>query len=269
MVDYAKDEMYGGLVAKVRGPLRLLASVLRLTEQARFEMAEQLSFALVPQLKFPEPGKICFTDEEFRRAHIAHADYGNWHAFERQYMVRELLNLVGHLPGAYVECGVYRGATAYWLCEAARREQKNGGHRAVHLFDSWQGLPEPGEKDGGHWSKGKFACTVEDTKRTLRGFEGVTSYHPGWFKDTFLLASLGLLPITQVAFLHIDVDLYESTKECLEFFYPRMARGGIIVDDEYGFAQCPGAKLAMDEFFADKPERIAALPTAQGLVIKQ
>ena len=48
-----------------------------------------------------------------------------------------------------------------------------------------------------------------------------------------------------------------------------MNPGGIILCDDYGFLTCPGAKTAMDAFFADKPEEIVNLPTGQGLVIKK
>jgi hypothetical protein len=47
-----------------------------------------------------------------------------------------------------------------------------------------------------------------------------------------------------------------------------MTPGGVIVLDDYGFASCPGARAAADEFFADKPERLLALSTAQGVVHK-
>ena len=64
--------------------------------------------------------------------------------------------------------------------------------------------------------------------------------------------------------LAIDLDLYEGVRDSLGFFYPRMAPGGVIVLDDYGFASCPGARAAADEFFDDKPERLLALSTAQG-----
>jgi len=58
----------------------------------------------------------------------------------------------------------------------------------------------------------------------------------------------------QVALLHLDVDLYQSYKECIEFFYPRVAKGGIIAFDEYQSTEWPGAKKAIDEYSAGKGE---------------
>ncbi|HEX3704868.1 MAG TPA: TylF/MycF/NovP-related O-methyltransferase, partial [Vicinamibacterales bacterium] len=48
--------------------------------------------------------------------------------------------------------------------------------------------------------------------------------------------------------LHIDVDLYEPTRDSIAFLYERMNPGGIVVCDDYGFMTCPGATKAIDEF---------------------
>ena len=53
-------------------------------------------------------------------------------------------------------------------------------------------------------------------------------------------------------FVHIDVDLYKPTLESLEFFYPRLIKGGVIVCDDYNFSDFPGAKKAWDKYFKDK-----------------
>jgi hypothetical protein len=87
-------------------------------------------------------------------------------------------------------------------------------------------------------------------------------FHPGWIPERF----------TDVAerrfcFLHLDVDLLQPTHDALEFFYPRMVPGGVILCDDYGFETCPGARLAVDGFFASRPEPVVHLPTGQGLVI--
>ena len=70
------------------------------------------------------------------------------------------------------------------------------------------------------------------------------------------------------ALLHVDVDLYRPTLQSLEFFWPRLAPGGVVVCDDYGSRKCPGARAAFDEFFADKDARLIELPTVQALVFK-
>ena len=68
--------------------------------------------------------------------------------------------------------------------------------------------------------------------------------------------------------MHIDVNLYQPTLDSLAFFYPRMQHGGIVVCDDYGFSTCPGATRAVQEFLADAPEKMVALPVGGGFFIK-
>ena len=70
------------------------------------------------------------------------------------------------------------------------------------------------------------------------------------------------------AFVHIDVDLYEPTKDSLEFFYPLLSPGGVLLCDDYGSTRCPGALKACDEFLADKPEKMIATSAGSGFFIK-
>ena len=71
-----------------------------------------------------------------------------------------------------------------------------------------------------------------------------------------------------IALAHIDVAVYFSIRDSLDFIWPRLSRGGFIVFDDYGFATCPGARQAVDEFFAPLPIRPLSLPTGQAVVFK-
>lgn len=73
--------------------------------------------------------------------------------------------------------------------------------------------------------------------------------------------------IKKFCFVHLDVDLYKSTKDCLEFFYPRMVRGGIILTHDYNYV-FKGVKKAYNEFFANKPEAVIKLADYQALMVK-
>ena len=53
-------------------------------------------------------------------------------------------------------------------------------------------------------------------------------------------------------FIHLDVDIYSSYIECLDELYAKLVPGGVVVFDDYGSSKWPGAKKAVDEFFADK-----------------
>ena len=64
------------------------------------------------------------------------------------------------------------------------------------------------------------------------------------------------------------MDIYSSVYSSTEYFYTRMAHGGIIIFDDYGFKTCPGAKQAVDLFFESKPEVPWYLSTGQAIVVK-
>jgi O-methyltransferase len=67
-------------------------------------------------------------------------------------------------------------------------------------------------------------------------------------------------------FVHLDVGTYSSTLSCLEFFYQRMSRGGIVISHDYVTAK--GVRKAFDEFFCDKPEPILEITGSQCLFMK-
>lgn len=92
------------------------------------------------------------------------------------------------------------------------------------------------------------------------GYGGCIEFHPGVFQDTATGESFSLV--------NLDVDTYRSTGTCLEYFYPRMVRGGCIISHDYRAESCPGVKLAIDEFFEDKPETLIELWHTQIVAVK-
>jgi hypothetical protein len=69
--------------------------------------------------------------------------------------------------------------------------------------------------------------------------------------------------------VHLDVDLYEPTLACLEYFYSRLAAGGVIICDDYGAPLFPGARRAWDEFCARHDVPFIVLDTGQSVILKQ
>ncbi len=66
--------------------------------------------------------------------------------------------------------------------------------------------------------------------------------------------------------MHLDVDLYESTLNCLKLFYPKMSEGGVIITHDYTLSE--GVKKAFDEFIFDKQEPIITLFGSQSMIVK-
>jgi len=165
-----------------------------------------------------------------------------------------------HLEGDALECGVWRGGSAKLLFDTLR-----GSAKTLHLFDSFEGMVVANDALDQH-EAGDFSDTSLDYVRRFvsSGAEAGLAFHKGWIPQSF--AGLDNL---KFCFAHIDLDLHQSILDAMEFIYPRMTPHGVIIFDDYGFASCPGARKAVDDFFADKPETPFALTTAQAIVVKR
>lgn len=106
----------------------------------------------------------------------------------------------------------------------------------------------------------QYACSLESVQKYLSGYPNV-SFYKGLFPDT-----AGPVSNERFSFVHFDVDLYESTLGCLEFFYPRMIPGGIMLSHDYSLLS--GVREAFAKFLADKPEGLIELPTTQCMLVK-
>ncbi|MCF8122406.1 MAG: TylF/MycF family methyltransferase [Desulfarculaceae bacterium] len=227
-------------------------------EERRYQLAEALTTAVYPKYKFCEFGRLFLEDEEFLAYYRKIMDPNNWHSLDRKYTLNQLLKLVLHLEGDLAECGVYKGASAQLMCRAALPLGKT-----VHLFDSFQGLPAPQNADGSYWEQGRFATTEEDVASTLEGLGNYLVY-AGWIPERF-----NQVADRSFCFVHVDVDLAQPTLDSIEFFYPRLSPGGIMLFDDHGFKSCPGARQVTEEFFAGKTEELVLLSTGQAMVMKR
>jgi len=158
------------------------------------------------------------------------------------------------VPGDIAEVGVYKGGSAKIICSAK-------GDKHLHLFDTFEGLPKVDDIDM-VWPfyEGKFAANYDSVKAYLKDDSNV-HFYKGIFPDTSD-------PVRDKTFsmVNLDVDCYESTKLCLEFFYSRMSKGGIILSHDYITA--PGVKKAFDDFFDSLPEPVLETAGSQCLVVK-
>jgi O-methyltransferase len=169
------------------------------------------------------------------------------------------------LDGEIWECGVFKGGTARLLASVIAAQSP----RVLRLFDTFEGSPPIDRDFDVRYPKRDVTTDGEReelsesaVRRRLGGYDFV-EFHRG-----LMPASFAGLEQSRIALAHVDVDLYQGVRGCCEFIYPRLAPGGIMVFDDYGFASCPGARRAVDEFFADKPEFPLVSPSAQALVFK-
>ena len=155
------------------------------------------------------------------------------------------VRLSNHIEGSIAEIGVYKGGSAMSIARNKREDKR------LFLFDTFDGLPQECEKDN-HHKKGDFADTsLESVREGLKNFDNVY-IHKGLFPH-----ETGTAIWNEVfSLVHIDVDLYKSYVDTLNFIWSRVVKGGIVVMDDYNASTCLGAKLAVDEFFYDKREAL-------------
>jgi hypothetical protein len=153
--------------------------------------------------------------------------------------------------GDFAELGVSTGGSAKLLSEVK-------GDKVLHLFDTFEGLPDTNTIDT-HLSRGQYACSLPAVKEYLQSYKNI-SYHQGLFPG-----SATATKHLSFSFVHLDVDLYQSTLDGLIFFYPRMSKGGVIISHDY--STVPGVKKAFDEYFKDKSATVIELPTSQCMVV--
>jgi O-methyltransferase len=165
-------------------------------------------------------------------------------------LVREANRL--RLEGDIVECGVWNGGSAAVMAVACIDDESQMKQRTFWLFDSFQGLPAPGERDGNvekdmyfaGWNKGEIA-KVKRIFDQVGVPPGQLRIIPGWFEATLKSAH-----VQNIAVLHVDADWYDSVKEVLDTFYDKVVPGGFVVLDDYGLWQ--GCRQAMTDFFAER-----------------
>jgi len=166
------------------------------------------------------------------------------------FLIKTLAARQNNLEGDYAEVGVYDGCSARMICEMKK-------DKPFFLFDTFEGLPKVDGIDR-LYKKNMFNANYKKVKQKLSKYENVFIY-----KGLFPQETSKFIKGRKFSFVHLDLDIYKSTKDCLEFFYDKMVKGGIILTHDY---VVDGVKKAFDEFLKDKPEKIIELPT-QAMII--
>jgi O-methyltransferase len=175
------------------------------------------------------------------------------------------------VPGDFAELGVYKG-------ESAKIIHLMDPSRKFHLYDTFEGFKEEDLNDetgeAARYTTRNFADTsLEAVRRYLGDDEGFV-YHKGNFQET--VENGHRSPVTgqrsalsghrQLSLVNLDADLYKPTRAGLEYFYPLLSPGGVIIIHDYNF-KWPGIKKAVDEFVSTIPEAIIMVPDMEGSVI--
>jgi hypothetical protein len=156
--------------------------------------------------------------------------------------------------GDFAELGVYRGNSAAVLAHYARLHT-----RTTFLFDTFEGFEAKDMVGIDANKKQGYDDTSIDFVRQKVGTDSVV-YVKGYFPDTVTAA----IAAQHFAVVHLDCDMYAPIKAGLEFFYPRLSPGGLLILHDYSGVYWDGVKRAMDEFIAKIPESLILIPDKSG-----
>ncbi len=173
--------------------------------------------------------------------------YNFWFQIERLKRMK--------IEGAFVELGVWQGETAEIIHEMDKS-------RNLHLFDTFDGFDNKDlEKETNRderYSTDNFSDTKLEEVKALFSESNNISFYKGYFPDT-----AKDLKEDKFAFVHLDADLYKPTIDALNYFYPKLSPGGVIIIHDYNHTW-DGIRKALDEFMVTIPESLIEITDWQG-----
>ena len=166
-------------------------------------------------------------------------------------LLSRLMKETNDIEGDVIEVGVYTGASAHIL-------DTNRGNRKLYLYDTFDGFHDLGKNDPeimqGYF---KFDGVLDKINKEFPDADIIVGYFPD-----------SAYPHKRLSFVHLDVDTYTSTLKSLEYVYPLLSFGGIVMTHDY-VQPALGVKKAFDEFFSNKLEPIIKTDTSQAYITKQ
>ena len=202
------------------------------------------------------------SDPEFHRVHRAIRH----NTLVDVWRCHELWSLIGELravPGDILEVGVWRGGTGALL---AARASGLGLESTVYLCDTWTGVVKTGAvdtyyRDGKHGDTSREIVEQLITEMELHNVELLEGIFPEDTGDRIADHEFRLC--------HCDVDVYQSAKDVLEWVWPRLSPGGVVVFDDYGFPACPGVTKLVDEQRMRDDRLVLHNLNGHGLLVKR
>lgn len=183
---------------------------------------------------------------------------------ERGFALYQAVNAVldNNISGSFVECGVWRGGSAMIMVQTLI---KRNAHRQIILFDTFEGMTEPGEVDKDvHGNSAADLMAGSDGPRIAELVKASASLKEvrvalaktGFNMDMVRFVKgdvrkiLDKTSTQQIAILRLDTDFYDSTLAELRSLWPRLANKGLFIVDDYGHWR--GARHAFNDYFEDK-----------------
>ena len=230
---------------------------LEATEKLLRGHVQRMGERLEPGRRFVEPGFARTADEivEEGRTLLGHDRLGVlWQAVRNSR----------HLDLPMLEIGAFRGGSARFLGRAWK--QLSGSDARLHIIDTFVG--HAAEQITGfdpHHQAGRFGGTSRaEVAAYLSDLPGA-QIHQGAVPQ-----ALDLLPRTDFALVHLDVDLYIPTLRSLESLTDRLPPGAVVVVDDFGSKKCSGVQKAVHEFLdRDVPFAVWSVDTEQLVLVRR
>ena len=188
----------------------------------------------------------------------------------RFFSLIQLFRSTQAIDGMVAECGCFRGLSSYLLCSSMKHVAPSFDGIDYRIFDSFAGLSAPQAEDAVdqqdaqaerllHMTRaGSFAAGLDRVKSALNAFPQI-EYFPGWIPHAFPAE-----PDARYRFVHVDVDVYQPTRDSIEYFYPRLNPGGMIVCDDYNW---PGARKAIEDVCTRLGATFTTTPYTQAVIV--
>lgn len=187
--------------------------------------------------------------------------------------------LKNNIPGDFVECGIWKGGNVILIKKLLFNLKKS---RKIFCYDTFEGLTEPDSRDEpwhnryntkevwekknkknhNDWCYSSYDSVLNNFKKELKNFREIKLIK-GKVEDTLKIKKN--LP-KKISLLRLDTDWYKSTKVELEKLYPLLAKGGILLIDDYGHWK--GARKATDEYFKNSKILMSRIDYTCRMIIK-
>jgi O-methyltransferase len=205
-------------------------------------------------------------DDYFLRAYAAGEATGSWNGAAvhwRVHIACWLAERASHLEGDLIECGVNRGGMARAIVAYLDGLLKD---KHFYLLDTYEGLPVSllSEHESRHQDVFKEVYTecLQEVMNTFSPFPEVVIVK-GLVPDTFYKVASN-----KFCFVHIDMNNAQSEIAAAEYLWPRLATGGFMLLDDYGWQINIDQRNAFNQFAQEHGLKVLALPTGQGLLMK-
>jgi O-methyltransferase len=165
--------------------------------------------------------------------------------------------------GDFVECGVNTGILSGTICRLMDFSKIS---RKFWLFDTYEGIPIELASESERSKVSAYNTQYPDVWLTAQA--NFASFPNANLVRGRVPASLSDAKIDKVSYLSIDMNIEAPERAALEYFWPKLSAGGIVILDDYGFTGHEEQRRSADEFAASVGVGILALPTGQGLIVK-